>query len=183
METNKELHDLAVDMQVIRDGTVNPAYRESADKAMRIIFELSKVENKPGMDEPWWGACAGAVRRCREIAKDSNEKEESAISNMAIKVDNVDSIVNDFMRFVNKTRPLENVSITVAYATKLSHRIIEAHKREVSELRRRLDVAEGALDKFVKSESTNHEWYKCYAKEALDSIRDNGVKALDGGEK
>ena len=52
-----------------------------------------------------------------------------------------------------------------------AHNIAAAHEREVSELRRRLDVAEGALDKFVKSESTNHEWYKCYAKEALGSIR------------
>lgn len=37
--------------------------------AYLIIEQLSKLENKPGMDEPWWGSCAGCIRRCRNIAE------------------------------------------------------------------------------------------------------------------
>lgn len=62
-------------------------------------------------------------------------------ANEVRRIDTVDSIVDDFMRYVRKTPPLQNVSITTAYATKLSRRLKEAHKREVEELRKCLKEA------------------------------------------
>lgn len=55
--------------------------------------------------------------------------------------DMTDQIVDGFMRYVRKTPHLENVSITVAYATKLCQRIKAAHKRELAELRECLQDA------------------------------------------
>lgn len=52
--------------------------------------------------------------------------------------DTVDSIADDFMRTVRKTQPFENVSITVAYATKLCQRLKAAHKREVDAMKERV---------------------------------------------
>lgn len=60
MAYKNALIELAVDMQVIRDGTFNPAYRESADKAMRIVAELAKVS-----EGSWVEDCGGKVYLCR----------------------------------------------------------------------------------------------------------------------
>ena len=56
--------------------------------------------------------------------------------------DTVDSIADDFMRTVRKTQPFENVSITVAYATKLCQRLKAAHKMEVDALKERVKELE-----------------------------------------
>lgn len=60
---------------------------------------------------------------------------------MASKNDTTDEIVDEFMRYVRKTPHLENVSITVAYATKLCQRIKAAHRREVDSLNFKLMTA------------------------------------------
>ena len=70
--------------------------------------------------------------------------------------DKTDEIVDGFMRYVRKTPPFENVSITTAYATKLCQRIKAAHKRELEAGAEAAQIC-GEIGEMIGREATDRQ--------------------------